>query len=783
MGVKNGSKCLHSLSGLTYADLVVISRGLALQNSNAPTPVTPVIGVDCSNIWFHAGKTVEGVVNFMARLANAGFRTVPVCDGTRPIAKQATPLRNANRERERIKAFILRTEIGKEQRQLNSNWNISKEERAIIQDGINKKVRTMKSKETRCKETMVAEFDKRLEEKLQLTGAHERSTSGGTITTVQLAEYQADGVLMAGTLAGGFHMVMSRDSDIPILAGDKCIAVKEFMKDEEIEIVSIAIETIINAQNQLDDIDKQHTIIKHAKNPIFDGVKYPKARAMMALILGSDVYEGGVYGIGPPNLEKAIRMQYPKWRRQRRKENSPASLFRFLRQYMVDHMKGAEFNEEAVKTLVRGLIYEPTNLESIDDDDEEEDNKQRTYLGGKEPTELPEYLEEFKGKGTVITEDGPRMKACCGVGDSSHKFLSAAGYEECQSCGRVVCRSCQGKADHQDDDGQDIYCLGCYAVNALVPGGEEVRATTISDMRNELQNVYDVERAEELTVTEVQDLYAIKEVVKSHIDELLDSAPLPLYEPNELDSPLSSHWDSILDIDFGEGGSFVMDPDLNAKYLPGVLELFSALIRFEDKKHTDWLKDSPVYECMPEMFIRFAEKSRIDSGYRLLVRCIRHSLDIRIPLMDTRTGGLVLDQDGDIGVWLWSLVPASMRKETYETEIVATAKNILCCKCTCQCGAEGTERVVDVHTMVPLYLLSILLMEDLAEHLLISLAARISGAFDADDDVGSENNDSDWMWSVSEWSDDDIKIMKENIGMLMEAAGELVTFKQITEKS
>jgi len=65
-----------------------------------------------------------------------------------------------------MKAFILRTEIGKEQRQLNSNWNISKEKRAIIQDGINKKVRTMKSKETRCKETMVAEFDKRLEEKL-----------------------------------------------------------------------------------------------------------------------------------------------------------------------------------------------------------------------------------------------------------------------------------------------------------------------------------------------------------------------------------------------------------------------------------------------------------------------------------------------------------------------------------------------------------------------------------------------------------------------------------------
>ena len=68
-------------------------------------------------------------------------------------------------------------------------------------------------------------------------------------------------------------------------------------------------------------------------------------------------------------------------------------------------------------------------------------------------------------------------------------------------------------------------------MNALVPGAEEVRAITISDMRNELQNFYDVERAEELTVTEVQDLYAVKEVVKARIDELLDSVPLPLYEP------------------------------------------------------------------------------------------------------------------------------------------------------------------------------------------------------------------------------------------------------------
>ena len=225
MGVKNGAKCLHSLSGLTYADLAVISRGIGLQNSTATTAAPPVIGVDCSNVWFHAGKTIEGTINFMARLANAGFEVVPVCDGTRPIAKQATPLRIADRERTRIQAFKLRTEISKEQRQLNSNRSISEEEREKIQEEINNKVKSMKSKETQSKDSRVPHFDKRLEEKLGQTGAHERSQAGGTIATVQLAEYQADGVLMAGALSGEFQMVVTRDGDIPIIAGEKCLAV------------------------------------------------------------------------------------------------------------------------------------------------------------------------------------------------------------------------------------------------------------------------------------------------------------------------------------------------------------------------------------------------------------------------------------------------------------------------------------------------------------------------------------------------------------------------------
>ena len=145
-------------------------------------------------------------------------------------------------------------------------------------------------------------------------------------------------------------------------------------------------------------------------------------------------------------------------------------------------------------------------------------------------------------------------------------------------------------------------------------------------------------------------------------------------------------------------------------------------------------------------------------------------------------GKLILDGNNDIGVWLCSNIPASMKKKVYETEIVATAKNLLCCKCACPCGSQEEQRIICVHTLVVLYLLTILMMEDLAEHLLIALAARISGAFDSADGDDAEE-DEDWMWNMGDWSDDEVKKMKENVITLMEAAGETTSQQDVISKS
>ena len=211
-------------------------------------------------------------------------------------------------------------------------------------------------------------------------------------------------------------------------------------------------------------------------------------------------------------------------------------------------------------------------------------------------------------------------------------------------------------------------------------------------------------------------------------------------------------------IDFKDGGAFVTDPNLDPKHIPGVLALFAAFVRFDDKdmKRTDWEKDSAVFSVIPSIFIDFAEGSRIDSGYRLLRRCVRHSMDSRTESLDNKEAVLVICND-KIGIHLKSPVPASMKQNIYNTEIVMTDEDLLCCQCDCQCGSkkEDSRKNLCVHALVVPYLLSILMAEDLPEHMRLELAS-LSLILEEGDGM---------------WSDDIIAEMKQNALTLMRSAG------------
>ncbi len=77
-------------------------------------------------------------------------------------------------------------------------------------------------------------------------------------------------------------------------------------------------------------------------------------------------------------------------------------------------------------------------------------------------------------------------------------------------------------------------------------------------------------------------------------------------------------WTEFADVNFSEGASFIGDPDLDPQYIPGILGFFASLVQFESKKRTHHVKDSAIYDAMPELLINFAEKSRVASGYCLM---------------------------------------------------------------------------------------------------------------------------------------------------------------------
>ena len=55
---------------------------------------------------------------------------------------------------------------------------------------------------------------------------------------------------------------------------------------------------------------------------------------------------------------------------------------------------------------------------------------------------------------------------------------------------------------------------------------------------------------------------------------------------------------------------------------------------------------------------------------------------------------------------------------------MVTTNDLVCYKCSCNIGSTGNERVVCVHILPVLYLLSMLLSGGLAQHILIELCTQ-----------------------------------------------------------
>jgi hypothetical protein len=66
-------------------------------------------------------------------------------------------------------------------------------------------------------------------------------------------------------------------------------------------------------------------------------------------------------------------------------------------------------------------------------------------------------------------------------------------------------------------------------------------------------------------------------------------------------------------------------------------------------------------------------------------------------------------------------IPASMKEKIYAAKAIFTKESLVCCSCTCHCGACEEEAVTCVHILPLRFQLALLLMNGLAENLILEL--------------------------------------------------------------
>ena len=246
MGVIQARKYLHSVSKVTLVELTTICKGIARELGIAPRVV-----VDCSNLVFvylNYISPTDAVAKHLARFSAPGMIMVPVCDGAeRPMSKQATNDRIAKKELCRITALCLRNQIRSIKHRIANQSGADKES---LLDQVVVMSRQLKANETQAKQSMPRNFVQELDHELRQIHAYsvDNESAGGYVEEVVVSEFQADAFMAGQIINRTAVMAMTRDSDIPIVAGDCCISIKNFTKGNY-DIVSTSEATLRNGES------------------------------------------------------------------------------------------------------------------------------------------------------------------------------------------------------------------------------------------------------------------------------------------------------------------------------------------------------------------------------------------------------------------------------------------------------------------------------------------------------------------------------------------------------
>ena len=208
----------------------------------------------------------------------------------------------------------------------------------------------------------------------------------------------------------------------------------------------------------------------------------------------------------------------------------------------------------------------------------------------------------------------------------------------------------------------DELCIDCYKQKIFLPYSSSIEeALTVEEMKNYLkEHNRAVSNTDNIEAHEIQELYEICKVDEKREMDIGRNVPFPIYPSNSLDivreedrSKKYGFGKILLTFDLHDGGRFICDPQIKNQLVEPVINLLAATVRYDEnrKQYTDF--NSNVYDVMPDIFVEFANSSRVSAGFRLLKRCLRHALDPKThPLMEQSASFFIHDKDGELGLVL-----------------------------------------------------------------------------------------------------------------------------------
>lgn len=171
---------------------------------------------------------------------------------------------------------------------------------------------------------------------------------------------------------------------------------------------------------------------------------------------------------------------------------------------------------------------------------------------------------------------------------------------------------------------------------------------------------------------------------------------------------------------------YIQDPLLNLTQVKSIIHILAALVRISPTKVGDATLPPALSAVMPTLLVEIANESRVHSGLRLVKRAVCNSMNPNGPdVMDATMKVCELRETGVMVLVLDYKVKASMRNVVYNTQVANSSKDLIACGCSCKCGAENEQRILDVHPLSLLYELVLLLFEGLAQHVLVELRQRL----------------------------------------------------------